>query len=344
MPRDGAGNHSLPWPDFQSGTTISSQQVDDNNADISAALTGSMPRNGEAAATSNIPMGGFRFTTVGNALLRSQFATAQQVQDDALCWGGTTGGISTAYTATIAPAIDPAYVDGMRVRLRIHTTNGAGATLSINGVAAKTLAYFNRGVLSNLPAGVLVEGSIVECCYPSAAVDRWIVLSTLARQPGMVEMAQSVNASPQSTVIFPIPAGTFGTFQLRITDCVPAANAAPFLRFSYDGGVSFTSSPFDYGYSYMSVASGAVTGATATSSFCQLGEAAASTIFGTIDINSGAPTRGIFALTTYKPGPLLNYSSGGFNGPNAVATHVQFGFVGQNVQAHRIKLFGDLLP
>lgn len=53
-------------------------------------------------------------------------------------WGGTTGGTSTAFTITPAPAIT-AYATGQRFTFKANAANGAAATLAVNGLAAKTM-------------------------------------------------------------------------------------------------------------------------------------------------------------------------------------------------------------
>jgi microcystin-dependent protein len=51
MPRNGAGVYSLPQPPFVSNTTISAAAVNSDFNDIATALTGSMPRDGQASMT-----------------------------------------------------------------------------------------------------------------------------------------------------------------------------------------------------------------------------------------------------------------------------------------------------
>ena len=58
---------SVPYNDFVSGTTISSSQVDANFSTIVSEITNSMPRDGQAAPTANLPMGGFYHSNVGAA-------------------------------------------------------------------------------------------------------------------------------------------------------------------------------------------------------------------------------------------------------------------------------------
>jgi microcystin-dependent protein len=65
MPRNGSGTYSLPEPPFVAGTVISSASVNDDLSDIASALTGSLPRSGEAGM-----LGQFKGTD-GNVLLPS---------------------------------------------------------------------------------------------------------------------------------------------------------------------------------------------------------------------------------------------------------------------------------
>jgi len=65
MARNGSGVMSVPYPDFTSGTTIVSQQVDDNFATIVAELTNSLAADGQTTPTANIPLGGFKITNLG---------------------------------------------------------------------------------------------------------------------------------------------------------------------------------------------------------------------------------------------------------------------------------------
>ncbi len=51
MPRNGSGTYTLPQPAFVAGTTISSSAVNSDLNDIASALTGSLPRDGQAGMT-----------------------------------------------------------------------------------------------------------------------------------------------------------------------------------------------------------------------------------------------------------------------------------------------------
>lgn len=53
MPRNGSGTYSVPTS-FSSGTTISSSAVNGNFSDIGTEITGSLPRDGQAAMTGQL--------------------------------------------------------------------------------------------------------------------------------------------------------------------------------------------------------------------------------------------------------------------------------------------------
>lgn len=54
MPRNGSGSYSLPQSPFVAGTTISSASVNSDLSDIATALTGSLPRDGQAGMSGQL--------------------------------------------------------------------------------------------------------------------------------------------------------------------------------------------------------------------------------------------------------------------------------------------------
>jgi microcystin-dependent protein len=54
MPRNGSGGYSLPQASFVAGTVISSAAVNSDFNDIASALTGSLPRDGQAGMTGQL--------------------------------------------------------------------------------------------------------------------------------------------------------------------------------------------------------------------------------------------------------------------------------------------------
>src|ERR1700753_473446 len=56
MPRNGSGTYSLPQPPFVSGTVISSAAMNSDLSDIASALTGSLPRDGQAGMSGQLQL------------------------------------------------------------------------------------------------------------------------------------------------------------------------------------------------------------------------------------------------------------------------------------------------
>ena len=54
MPRNGSGTYTLPQPPFVTGTVISSAAVNSDFSDIATALTGSLPRDGQAGMSGQL--------------------------------------------------------------------------------------------------------------------------------------------------------------------------------------------------------------------------------------------------------------------------------------------------
>lgn len=103
MPRNGSGTYTLPrdWEDDRdAGLKIRADLMMEQDNDIATALTGSLPRNGEAAATGNISMGGNRLTTVGSATSDGDALNRGQGDDRYLLQGKHT--ISLPAVAMVA--------------------------------------------------------------------------------------------------------------------------------------------------------------------------------------------------------------------------------------------------
>lgn len=83
----------------------------------------------------------------------------------------TTSGTSTAYTATLPGPRLTSLRNGVRIRVKLHTTCGATPTLAMDGLTAKTIVTpGNAAVL----AGALSADSILALTYDST-LDKWCV-------------------------------------------------------------------------------------------------------------------------------------------------------------------------
>jgi hypothetical protein len=161
MSRNGSGTYNLPQPAFVSGTVISSTAVNSDFNDIANALTASIANDGQTPILANLPMSTYRHTGVGNAVARSDYAAAGQVQDGAFIWCGTAGGTADALTLTPSPAIT-AYAAGQVFRFIAGASPNTGAaTVTVSGLGAKAI----QSAGAALSAGAIVAGREYQILY-----------------------------------------------------------------------------------------------------------------------------------------------------------------------------------
>lgn len=155
MARDGSGTMSIPYPDFVAGTTISSSQVDANNTTIVNELTNSLPRDGQASPTANLPMGNFKLTGLPAGTSATDSLNLGQAQTQAYIWCGTAGGTKNALTLTPSPVIT-AYAAGQIFRFKSGATQSdSTVTVAVSGLATKAIQ--NNGAA--LSATIYLEAS-----------------------------------------------------------------------------------------------------------------------------------------------------------------------------------------
>lgn len=148
MSRNGSGTYNLPQSPFVSGTVISSTAVNSDLSDIANALTASIANDGQTPILANLPMSNYRHTGVGNAVARTDYAAAGQVQDGAFIWCGTAGGTANALTLTPTPAIT-AYAAGQVFRFKAGASGNSGAaTVAISGLTAQTIQKAGSALVS----------------------------------------------------------------------------------------------------------------------------------------------------------------------------------------------------
>ena len=149
MARNGSGTFSSPYPNFVSGTVISSTQVDANNSDIATALTQSIAVDGQSTVTGNLPMNAKKLTGLAVGAAATDSLNLGQAQAEAMVWCGTAGGSANAITLSPTPAIT-AYAAGQRFVWKASGSVNTGATtVAVSGLG--TIALQDNG--SALAAG-----------------------------------------------------------------------------------------------------------------------------------------------------------------------------------------------
>lgn len=160
---DGNGNVTVTY-DFTDqrdlGTNILASQVDQNMTDIVDAIENAIAKDGQNAATANLPMGGFRHTGVGNASARNHYLATGQFQDQSVIWA-TAGGTADAITLAPSPAIT-SYTAGQRFGFVASGANTGAVTVNISSLGAKNVT--KRGATA-LAAGDIASAQVVYITY-----------------------------------------------------------------------------------------------------------------------------------------------------------------------------------
>jgi hypothetical protein len=176
MAFDGNGTFNQATTPVVSGTVISSTNYNSQNTDYNNGLSNVICKDGQTTITANLPMSNYRHTGVGNAVARSDYAAAGQVQDGAFIWCGTAGGTADALTLTPSPAIT-AYAAGQVFRFIAGASPNTGAaTVAVSGLSAKAIQAYGAA----LAASQIVAGKIYQVAYDGTQFQ----LSSINTVPG----------------------------------------------------------------------------------------------------------------------------------------------------------------
>lgn len=163
MPYNGSGQYNAPsstWNPAVANTNINPSDWNALLTDLSTALSTAITKDGQTTPTADLPMGGYRHTSVNTAAARNQYAAASQVQDSSFLWGGTSGGTGDAQTLSMTPAIT-AYAAGQVFFFIAGATNTTATTMAINGLTAKAIQSGG----SALTAGQITSGLLYSIIY-----------------------------------------------------------------------------------------------------------------------------------------------------------------------------------
>lgn len=196
MPYDGNGAYSAPvnsWNPAVSQTVIDPSDWNSTQSDYETALSNVICKDGQTNPTANLPMAGFKHTGVntnsGN-LSRSEYVSGATLQDGAPLDAGDTGGTSTAYTATLTPAIT-AYADKQCFRVKFNSTCGANPTINFDSVGAKKIYKNVAGTATQLSASDIYVNKVAILRYDTA-LDAAAGGFWLLNEPGLPQSFSSI--------------------------------------------------------------------------------------------------------------------------------------------------------
>jgi len=128
---------------------------------MASALTTSLAYDGQTAPVANLPMATYAHTNVGNATVRTMYASAGQVQDGTLTYLTSISGTDTI--TAIAPISMSALVAGQTFRFIASGANTTtGVTLNINSIGAKNIT---KNGATALAIDDIKNGQIVSVVY-----------------------------------------------------------------------------------------------------------------------------------------------------------------------------------
>jgi hypothetical protein len=205
MARNGAGTYTLPAGNpVTTGTTISSTWANNTLNDIASSLTASIAYDGQTAPVANLPMATYAHTGVGNATVRTMYASAGQVQDSTLQYLTSVAGTNTI-TAT-APVSMSALAAGQIFRFIAAASNTGGVTININSIGAKaitkngTTALTANDILINSAVQVIYDGTQFQLVnpvvnsIPTGVITMWS--GTIATIPSGWLLCDGTNSTP----------------------------------------------------------------------------------------------------------------------------------------------------
>lgn len=160
---DGTRTGTTTWTQASAASVdIVATDHDTHDQDIATALNQALMKDGGNTATSNIPMGGFKFTNLGDAAGQTQALTAKQAITGAATYVATVSGDSTAGTITLTTVWSVAsYTAGMTLAFVAPFTNSGSVTVNVDGAGAKTITIARVG----LTGGELVSGKLSTIRY-----------------------------------------------------------------------------------------------------------------------------------------------------------------------------------
>lgn len=123
MPRDSGGTYSLPSGYLATtGTTILASQHNSPLEDIATALTQSLPRDGSAGMTGNLPMGSKKITLLADGSVSTDAATKGQLDAVAEAAATLTGSETLTNKTLTSPTVNGGAINNPTLLLKQSTT------------------------------------------------------------------------------------------------------------------------------------------------------------------------------------------------------------------------------
>ena len=272
--------------DKNAGTKILASRHDTNDDDLSDGINNCLAKDGQNAATGNLPMGGFKHTGVASATARDQYASAGQVADGGLIYLTGVAGTNTI-TASASPAIT-AYTAGQAFRfIGAGTTTATAVTLNINGLGAKNVT---RPGWTTLVPGDIRLSTLVEVVYDGSGFQLMSNYSYAGVRTSLATGIDTTSGSTVNLVASGLATTPYSTLYIHINGVSLSGTDDVLLQIGDDSG--FVTS----GYT----SRGSIVTTAAASSFSSAG----------FLIQSGAAAAALYGLLILSRRPALSLPGG----------------------------------
>lgn len=191
MPYDGNGQYNLPQPAYPAipNTVIESAKYNEVLEDLRGALSTAWPRDGQAAATATMSMGGNKLTNVANGTNSGDAVNFLQVFTDPTFTGTTVLGVritGTALTVTTTTVTLPANTTiGSITPAEIALLAGLTQNVQVALNAKANLAGGNTFAGVQVMQAQLQAGSTVPTPVPSTNNSTLIATTAFVQQVAM---------------------------------------------------------------------------------------------------------------------------------------------------------------
>ena len=193
----GTQTGSTAWQlEDAAGTKVVASKFDTHDQDLADGISACLKKDGNNTAEANLPMGGFKHTSVANASARNQYLSAAQAADGEAMWYGTVAGTDT-YTMSDNGLNPTALTDGMPFLGKFTNANTGAATLNVNSIGAVDLVDATGAALI---AGHIAAGSVHMMVYNSTTGDIHVISSNNLTVPSSRTLTAGVGLSGGGTL------------------------------------------------------------------------------------------------------------------------------------------------
>jgi hypothetical protein len=257
---------------------------------MGTALTQSIAYDGQTTPVANLPMGGNKHTGVGNATVRTNYASAADVQDGSLTYLTSVSGTNTILAT--GPVGMTAYATGQVFRFIAAGANTGATTININSIGAIAIVKING---SALISGDIPSGAMVSVAYDGTNFQLQStvgVTSFSAGATGFTPVSATSGAVTLAGVLGKLNGGT-GALTASITFVARTSNVATITtsgvhgfvtgdyvtvaavtNTAFNGNFTITGTPtttsFTYAQTAFNVSTTADTGTVTDLSYCNL--------------------------------------------------------------------------